>query len=60
MKKALFYIAAVGLLICTSCTTDEYDTETGNSSVINQQNTEISLDGETVDSTQPIIIPKKD
>ena len=61
MKKALFFIGMVVSLstVTTSCTTDEYDTAIENSTTANE-NTGINLDAESGDSTQPIIIPKKD
>ncbi len=59
MKKALFYIGIIACLstLTTSCTTDEYDTADENSTISNEN---IVVNGDTVDSTQPIIIPKKD
>ncbi|NJM81047.1 MAG: hypothetical protein HC854_18145 [Flavobacterium sp.] len=54
MKKAVFLISMISavLVSTTSCTTDSYDKDMENSSVI--QSTETTV------ATDPIIIPKKD
>ena len=60
MKKALFFIGMVVSLstVTTSCTTDEYDIAIENSTMINQQNTETTSADQ--DTTDPIVIPKRD
>lgn len=54
MKKPLFYIAIVFVLssLSISCTTDSYDRD--------MEESVLQADNTTSDTTDPIIIPKKD
>ena len=53
MKKPILYILALFIIssLTSSCTTDSYDKDMESSEVQNDN---------TTDSTDPIIIPKKD
>ncbi|NJM81046.1 MAG: hypothetical protein HC854_18140 [Flavobacterium sp.] len=54
MKKSIFYITILFIFfsLLISCTTDSYDKDMENSSVIQSDYTTVATD--------PIIIPKKD